>query len=99
MSLNQKLLHLNEKMGTEHGKRTQVMNQVEINLCFAYKELVNKYSDVTNTSCKLCLISPSCSQEKSRQIMESFRKVPFYYSRSVPEKPSVNGLSDLSQVL
>lgn len=40
MTLNQKLLHLNEKMGVEHGKRTRVMNQVEIHLCFAYKSLL-----------------------------------------------------------
>ena len=77
MSLNQKLLHLNEKIGTEHGKRTQGMNQVEINLCFAYKELVNKYSDVTNTSCKLYLISPSCSQENRDKSWSLLEKFPF----------------------
>lgn len=77
MTLNQKLLHLNKKMGTEHGKRTQVMNQVEINLCFAYKELVNKYSDVTNASCKLCLISPSWSQENQDKPWSLLEKFPF----------------------
>ena len=77
MSLNQKLLHLSEKMGTEHGKRTQVMNQVEINLCFAYKELVNKYLDIINTSCKFCLISPSCSQENQDKSWRLLEKFPF----------------------
>ena len=77
MSLKQKLVHLNEKMGTEHVKRTQVMNQVEINLCFAYKELVNKYSDVTNTSCKLYLISSSCSQENRDKSWSLLEKFPF----------------------
>lgn len=64
-------------MGTEHVKRTQVMNQVEINLCFAYKELVNKYSDVTNTSCKLYLISSSCSQENRDKSWSLLEKFPF----------------------
>lgn len=41
------------------------------------QELVNKYSDVTNTSSKLLLISPSCSQENQVNPWSLLEKIHF----------------------